>query len=98
MFARVSTLQGDPARVDEATTHVRERVVSDARQLAGNRGMLAMVDRASGKMMSVTFWETEEAMRASEEAADRLRGDAAAALEEDIVGVDRYEVVLDERS
>jgi heme-degrading monooxygenase HmoA len=97
MFVRVSTLQGDPAMIDDATTYLREKIVPAARQLEGNRGVLSLVDRASGKGIHLTFWETEEAMRSSEEAANQMREDAASALEEDIVGVDRYEVVIDER-
>lgn len=47
--------------------------------------------------MTFTFWASDEAMRASEEAANQVRGDSSTALEMEVVGVDRYEVVIDER-
>jgi hypothetical protein len=40
--------------------------------------MYAMVDRHSGISLSFTLWESEEAMHASEDAANRMRSDAAA--------------------
>lgn len=54
----------------------------------------ALADRQSGKVEVVTLWESEEAMRHSEEEADQLRGDTARATGGAIAGVERYEVVL----
>lgn len=97
MFARVTMMAGDPARVEDAVVYTREKVLPIARKLVGNRGMLSLVDRKAGTGMSLTFWNSMEAMQASEEAANRVRGDASATLDREIVGVDRFEVVLDER-
>jgi hypothetical protein len=36
----------------------------------GFKGMIALGDRQSGKTLGITFRESEEAMRASEEAAN----------------------------
>ncbi len=44
----------------------------------------------------MAFWETEEAMRASEEAVNRLRSETAEAAGETVAGVDRYEVTFGE--
>jgi hypothetical protein len=56
--------------------------------------MIALGDRRSGKTLGITFWESEEAMRASEEAADRMREETAEAGGDTIAGVERYEVGL----
>jgi hypothetical protein len=56
--------------------------------------MIALVDRHSGKTLGITFWESEEAMRASEEVANRLREESAEAGSDTIAGVERYEVGL----
>ena len=56
--------------------------------------MIALAGRTSGKTLGITFWESEEAMRASEEAADRLREESAEAGGGTIAGVERYEVGL----
>jgi heme-degrading monooxygenase HmoA len=98
VFARVSRFKGDPGGVDQMRAYVEEHVVPAARQLEGFRGLLALGDRGSGASLSVTLWETEEAMRASEAAADEMRKGAAAAGGEEIVSVERYEVLLDLRS
>jgi heme-degrading monooxygenase HmoA len=78
MFARLTRLSGTPERVAEVETIVREQVLPAAQQLAGFRGLYAMVDRQCGAALSFTLWESEEAMRASEAAANRLRADTAA--------------------
>jgi hypothetical protein len=50
----------------------------------------------NGKQPTITLWETEAALRASEEAANRLRPKAADALRASIASVERYEVVVSE--
>jgi heme-degrading monooxygenase HmoA len=96
MFARVSTLSGDPQEVGQMEGQLRQ-VLPSVRELAGFKGLLAMVDRSSGKSMAVTLWESEQAMKDSEDAANKIREDTAAATGEEIVSVERFEVVLDER-
>lgn len=97
MFARVSTISGSPDRFDEMQTQVRDNVLPKAKEIPGFKGVLSMADRSSGKTVTVTFWETEQTMKDSEEAANKLREDTASELGEQILGVERFEVVLDER-
>lgn len=94
MFARMSTLRGSADEIDEGIRHFRENVLPRARQLDGYEGAYLLVDRQSGESVSVTLWDSEEAMRASEEAADRIRGDAAQATGAEIASVKRYEVAI----
>jgi heme-degrading monooxygenase HmoA len=96
MFARVTTLQGPSDRVDEGTKAVQEQVIPAARQMKSFKGILALADRTTGKMVGITFWETEDDMRQSEEAANQVRSGAAGAGTADIVSVERFEVVVDE--
>ena len=92
MYARVSTLEGPPELMDEGLRQAREVVLPQGRQMEGFKGMIALGDRHSGKTLGITFWENEEAMRASEEAADRLREESAEAAGDTIASVERYEV------
>jgi heme-degrading monooxygenase HmoA len=94
VYARVSTLEGPPELMDEGLRQAREVVLPRGRLLEGFKGMIALGDRHSGKSLGITFWESEEAMRASEEAADRLREGSAQASGDTIVSVERYEVGL----
>jgi heme-degrading monooxygenase HmoA len=80
--------------MDQLLSEVREVVLPRARQMGGFKGMIALGDRESGKTLGITFWESEEAMRASEEAAEELREESAEAGGDTIEGVERYEVGL----
>ncbi len=92
MFARVSRFEGSPEGMDEALRHVREHVLPQLQRQDGSKGLIALGDRQSGTVLGVTLWESEEAMRASEQEANRLRSETAEASGEEITGVERYEV------
>lgn len=93
VHARVSTYQGTSETIDRSLEQADE-VVPVVRGMDGSRGMIYLVDRSSGKSLSITLWESAEAMQASEEAANRLRRDSSASAGDTIVDVERYEVAL----
>jgi len=95
MFARVSTLQGPPDQVDEGIKAVHEQVIPAAKEMPDFKGMLALADRATGRMVGITLWESEDALRESEEAANRLGSDSLNAGGAQIVSLERFEVVAD---
>jgi hypothetical protein len=76
MYARVATFDGD---VGETVDRIREDIES-GEVPAGLEGakLLMLVDRASGKMISVTLFETEDAMRRGDETLNAMSptGDA----------------------
>jgi heme-degrading monooxygenase HmoA len=94
VHARVSILEGSPDLIDESLRQAREVVLPRAKHIDGFKGLIALGDRQSGKTLGITFWESEEAMRASEEEANRVRSESAEASGEQIAGVERYEVGL----
>ena len=96
MFARVSTFQGSPDQTAECIRVAREQILPAARLQDGFKGIFILFDSESGRSLSVTLWESEEDMHASEEAALRARTESAEAAGEVVVGVERYEVVLQE--
>jgi heme-degrading monooxygenase HmoA len=96
MFARVSAFQGPPDQTVEGIRVAREQILPAARLQDGFKGIYLLFDRESGKSLSITLWETEEDMNASEEAASRVRTVSAEAAGETIIGVERYEVALQE--
>ncbi len=77
MFARVSTIQGKPASLDEGVRDYKEQMLPSAVKMNGFKDALLMVDRKSGKMVGITFWETEKDLQASASAADKLRARGA---------------------
>ena len=94
MYARVSVLEGSPDLIDQSLRQVREEVLPRAKQMEGFKEMIALGDRHRGKTLGITFRESEEAMRANEEEANRLREESAEAGGETIGDVERYEVGL----
>ncbi len=96
MFGRITLMEGTPDQVEQGTEYIRQTILPAAHEIDGFRVVLNLADRDGGKAMTITLWETEEAMRASEESAERLREEAANALGATVVGVERYDVTLSE--
>ena len=89
MYARVATFEGDPAKVDDAIGQVRAEVES-GRTPPGLEGakMLMLVNRANGKGLGITLFESEEAMRRGDEALNAMSPGAS----ERRTSVEFYEV------
>jgi heme-degrading monooxygenase HmoA len=102
VHARVSIFdEGNYRQVDAMLSHAREQILPQVKQMEGFKGMIALGDREGGKTLGITFWESEETMRASEEAGKRMRRETAETTAEgervgpvQIAGVERYEVGL----
>ncbi len=75
MFARVSTFQGSPDQVDEGLRLWREGIGTVTAERGFVRAYL-LVDRQSGKTVTISLWATEADLRASEATAARLRSQA----------------------
>ena len=96
MHARVTTLEIPPDRMDDATRHVQERVLPQLSQMEGFKGFVALGSRQSGKLQGVAFWESEEALRATDEAVVPVREGAAEAAGGTVASVEEYEVFVNE--
>ena len=94
MYARVNRFQDRPENLDEAERFAEQKIVPQLRILPGFRGVLSLVDRATGGSLAITLWESEEAMQASEGAANHLRGEISDGSGSEIRSVDRYQVAL----
>ena len=95
MHARMSIFEGPPHMIDEGVRQAREVVLPQIKEIdSGFKGIIALTDRQSGKMVWITFWESEEAMRTSEEAANRLSEQTVDVAGGMVAGMERYEVGL----
>ncbi|MFD9727272.1 hypothetical protein [Streptomyces sp. NPDC059072] len=92
MFARLSTYQGSPLPAEGDLAANSQAIVEQIRDAPGFRGAYYLVDRASGKAKSLTLWDDEETMLASEDRATRLRAESAHREGQRIITVERYEV------
>ena len=95
MHARVTTLDMDPGKVDEVSDRLESEDVPEFKKLDGFKGMTLLTDRASGKTVAVTFWESEDALRQSEGAVKDARQRAADTGGAGEPQVERFEVVFD---
>jgi heme-degrading monooxygenase HmoA len=96
VHARVSFYNlGNASRDDVA------RAFDDARgpveQMQGNQGGMVLCSPDAGRAITITFWESEEALRASEQPANQARQQAAGSAGMEISNVEAYEVALELR-
>ncbi len=92
MFARIGTWQGSPDELERWISRAREQVKPSVQQDPGLKAAYWLVDRQGGKGLIITIWESEEAMRSSEQARARRQAVTSAATGAKVT-TDRYEVV-----
>lgn len=94
MHARKTAFTTSADNVDTANKVFTEEVLPMARNIPGFKGAIALADRSTGDLVTYTLWETEDAMRASEEQANQMRGDALAKIgAQGPPEVQRYEIL-----
>lgn len=91
MWARVSTYQLPSHDVDGGLRSFNE-ALGNLKEPGLQRAEL-LVDRTTGKALTITVWDSEESIQTSATAADRLRNSAADASGVTILDVTHYEVV-----
>jgi hypothetical protein len=97
----VSYYSVDPDRLEDEIANYAKNVVPTVRThltQAGlmDAGVMLLVDRQSGKSLSISFWRSEDEMHATEELGNRYREATAVAGGGLVVGVERYEVAVDD--
>ena len=92
MVARVGTWQGSAEELERWIRRSREEVKPSIQKDQGLKGAYWLVDRETGKGLIVTFWESADAMQASEEA--RLKRQAATSASTGAkVTTERFEII-----
>lgn len=77
MYARTTTMEATPASVDAGIAYVRDEVMPLLDGLDGYVGLSLLADRSSGRCITTSAWESEDAMRASAAAVADVRNRAA---------------------
>ena len=91
MVARVSTYEGAAGRLGELARGF-EQAGDAVRELEGFEGAYLLVDRATGRAMTVALWSTSDAAEATAERVGHLRAEAVDFSEHWVTGVETYEV------
>jgi hypothetical protein len=92
MFARVSQFNVRPERLQQGRRAVEDHVLPALRMQAGYSGGLFLGNPESGKVLTVSLWENEEAMHATDEASYWFRTFGAEAAGGTVTDVETYEV------
>ena len=66
MYARVITVQVQPGRLDDLLQVLQEQVIPAAQHQPGFRALFRLTDQRTGKGMTVSLWESEADLIASE--------------------------------
>lgn len=77
MFIRSTIIDGDPRRVDDAITYVRDTVVPFVSGLEGTLGLSMLVNRSRGRTITSTAWRSEAAMHDSLDVLAAIRDECA---------------------
>ena len=92
MYARASTFTGNAEDFDRGAERIQSELLPRLKEVPGYKGLLSLVDRSAGQSLSITLWDSEEAMSRSREVAKQLRSQVAALAGGEIVSVTEYEV------
>ena len=102
MYARIATFEStDPAADEKIFEQAGEIVEPIIREMNGIQGHMELLDRSSGKSLSISLFDTEENAIAAEPIFDEEMPKALGELMQQFsgrrTGVDRYDVLVDER-
>jgi heme-degrading monooxygenase HmoA len=76
VYARSNTLRAHPDKVDDLAAICRDEIMPLVQGMDGCIGLSMLADRGTGRCIVTTAWETEEAMRASDQGVRESRGRA----------------------
>jgi heme-degrading monooxygenase HmoA len=98
MYARTTTVRGDPRAVDDGIAFIRNDVWPMVERMDGCIGMSMLADREAGRCIVTSAWASEDAMRASADQVQESRRQAAEVLRADAVDIAEWEIAVLHRS
>lgn len=66
-------MRGDPRRIDEGIALVQDEIMPAVQEMDGCIGLSLLVDRSTGMSIVTSAWDSEDAMRATEQQVQPLR-------------------------
>jgi heme-degrading monooxygenase HmoA len=94
MYARVTAYAGTAEDFDRAQEQMESAIVPRVREMNGSAGILVMINRDTGQSLSITLWESEDAMAESRETANSIRSEASSAMGSKVTDVNESEVAV----
>jgi heme-degrading monooxygenase HmoA len=81
MYARSTTIRGNPSKMDDGIAYTRDTVMPTVQQMDGCVGISMLCDRGEGRCIVTTAWSDHEAMMNSREGVRSIRERAAEVFE-----------------
>ena len=97
MYARLTRIDGSAEQLEAAVEMARNDVLPTLRDCDGYKGFSVGVDRSSGRMFGLSFFDSEENLRASDDAVRQTR-EATARAAGGSPEVSNYEIVIDDEA
>jgi heme-degrading monooxygenase HmoA len=96
MHARSAVVDVDVDRIDDAVKFWNEEQLPKYRDQSGYKGFTLLVNRENGKMFGVSFWDSEDAVRGSDQMSQRARSGLAEAGRGTEQTRENWEVAIDD--
>jgi heme-degrading monooxygenase HmoA len=77
VHARVVTVEGQPENADAVIDQVKSDILPRLQEQDGFKGFTLHVNRESGKVVGMSYFESEETLKASEDAVRTAREQVA---------------------
>jgi quinol monooxygenase YgiN len=77
MYARSTTIRGNPEAIDDLIAYVHDKVMPAVQQMDGCVGLSMLTERETGRCIITTAWADSEAMHRSAEGVMAMRAKAA---------------------
>ena len=95
MHARIASFAGDMGRIDDVVGKIRERM-SAGEEIPGAKRFLMLIDREGGTSLGITFFDSEDAIRAAEPIFEKMAEEIPEELRGRRISVETYEVAIDD--
>lgn len=93
MNARITTVEGDASKIDDAVAVINEKVIPALKGMKGFTAVNFMADRSTGKLVAISFWQDEASLEASTAAVGPMRNEVADSVGGKVVSAESYELV-----
>jgi heme-degrading monooxygenase HmoA len=94
MFARVISVQTAPDKIAGFVKWSEERLPA-AREAPGFKGLYLLADRQSGKVVSISLWDSDDDLQQNQARGAQMRKEANSELGIASPAADIYEVLLE---
>jgi heme-degrading monooxygenase HmoA len=97
MHARSGAFQLSSDKVDDAISAFENEQLPRYKEQDGYKGFTLLADRDGGAVLGISFWESEDALRASDELGEEARSQIKEQGEAEVdAETKRWEVVVDD--